>query len=81
MGPGANQARHWAGHDLMVVAAIHNSSVKHLQTRDEGRTALGIPNDEIWQGFLNDTDTLGNDPDQVWIDLGNVLKAQADVAS
>jgi len=80
MGPGANQASHWAGHDLMVAAAIHNSSVEHLQTRDEVQTALGIPNDEMWQGFLNDTDTLANDLDQVWIDFGNSLKAQARAA-
>ena len=80
MGPGSTKASHWSGHDLMVAAAIHNSSVAHLQTRDEVQTAIGIPNDEIWQGFLNDTDTLANDLDQVWIDLGNLLKAQAEAA-
>ena len=48
----------------MVAAAIHNSSVAHLQTRDEVQTAIGIPNDEIWRGFLNNTDTLANDLDR-----------------
>ncbi|MCH2579506.1 MAG: hypothetical protein MK003_14280, partial [Pseudomonadales bacterium] len=68
------------GYHVMVAAPFHNSSVAHLQTRDEVQTAIGIPNDEIWQVFLNNTDTLANDLDQVWIDLGNLLKAQAAAA-
>ena len=51
-----------------------------MQTRDEIQTALNIPDDQEWQDFLNDAATLAKPPDSVWVDLGNLLKAQADAA-
>jgi len=64
----------------LTIATIHNSAVKHMQTRDEIQTALNIPDDQEWQDFLNDAATLAKPPDSVWVDLGNLLKAQADAA-
>ena len=80
MGPGQNQASYWAAQDLMTIATIHNSAVKNMQTRDEIQTALNIPDDQEWQDFLNDAATLANPPESAWVDLGNLLKAQADAA-
>ena len=80
MGPGHDQASYWAAQDLMTIATIHNSAVKHGQTRDEIQAALNIPDDEEWQNFLNDPTALANAPDSVWVDLDNLLKVQAEAA-
>ena len=79
MGPGQNQASYWAAQDLMTIATIHNSAVKHAQNRDEIQAALDIPVALI-ENFLNDPTTLANAPDSVWVDLDNLLKVQAEAA-
>ena len=79
MGPGQNQASYWAAQDLMTIATIHNSAVKHAQNRDEIQAALDIPVALI-ENFLNDPTTLANAPDSVWVDLDNLLKVQAETA-
>ena len=75
MGPPNNQAGHWAPHDLMVVALIHNSAVVSGQTREEIRVAFDIANDEL-QGFINSPTTLSNTPDAAWVELGDKLETQ-----
>ena len=80
MGPPQSQASYWAAHDLMTIATIHSKSVKHLQTRDEIRSALGLPDDSEWNGFIDDTSTLSTPPDSTWIALEVLLKEQANSA-
>ena len=75
MGPPNNQAGHWAAHDLMVIALIHNSAVVSGQTREEIRVAFNIADDEL-QGFINNPATLSNTPDAAWVELGNKLNTQ-----
>ena len=77
MGYGRAQTQWLSEWDLMALSAIHHSASDWMQSRDSMREALGIPENGQWTRYTEDPDLLGDTPDPIWVELGNLLKTQA----
>ena len=77
MGYGRAQTQWLSEWDLMALSAIHHSASDWMQSRDSMREALGIPENDQWTRYTEDPDLLGDTPDPIWVELGNLLKTQA----
>ena len=63
--------------DLMALSAIHHSGSDWMQSRDNMREALGIPEDDQWTRYAENSDLLGDMPEPIWVELANLLENQA----
>ncbi|MCL0042936.1 hypothetical protein M1N17_00630 [Dehalococcoidia bacterium] len=77
MGYGRAQTQWFSEWDLMALSAIHHSASDWMQSRDSMREALGIPENNQWTRYTENPDLLGDTPDPIWVELGNLLKTQA----
>ena len=77
MGYGHAQTQWLSAWDLMAISTVQNASSQNNQSREDLRTALNIPNDQEWQGYIADLGTLSATPDATWVELENLLKSQA----
>ena len=77
MGYGRAQTQWLSEWDLMALSAIHHPASDWMQSRDSMREALGIPENDQWTRYTEDPDLLGDTPDLIWVELGNLLKTQA----
>jgi len=76
MGYGPSQTPWWSEWDLMALSAIHHSASDWMQSRDSMREALGIPEDDQWTRYSENSDLLGDTPDPAWVELANLLETQ-----
>tara|TARA_B100001123_G_scaffold331237_1_gene373461 strand:- start:608 stop:874 length:267 start_codon:yes stop_codon:yes gene_type:complete len=77
MGYGPAQTQWLSEWDLMALSAIHHSESDWMQSRDTMREALGVPENDQWTRYAEDPDLLGDTPDSIWVELGNLLEVQA----